>query len=117
MTLLMHGGLMHYDCWLADSLKRRTDALERLAVALDLRADALERRLDVSGRRVDASEPNFIYHLVPLPGNRNMVQTRNSDNNNPPDPIATQLAAIAAKLEAIETMKEDIAALKEGERV
>ncbi|GJV31875.1 retrotransposon gag domain, retroviral aspartyl protease [Tanacetum coccineum] len=45
-----------------------------------------------------------------------MVQTRNSDNNNPPDPIATQLAAIAAKLEAIETMKEDIAALKEGER-
>ncbi|GJV68139.1 hypothetical protein Tco_1483648 [Tanacetum coccineum] len=46
-----------------------------------------------------------------------MVQTRNSDNNNPPDPIATQLAAIAAKLEAIETMKEDIAALKEGERL
>ncbi|PWA77496.1 retrotransposon gag domain, Retroviral aspartyl protease [Artemisia annua] len=44
-----------------------------------------------------------------------MVQTRNSDNNNS-DPIATQLAAIAAKLEAIETMKEDIAALKEGER-
>ncbi|GKE39298.1 hypothetical protein Tco_1462703, partial [Tanacetum coccineum] len=37
-----------------------------------------------------------------------MVQTRNSDNNSPPDPIATQLAAIAAKLEAIETMKEDI---------
>ncbi|GJX48412.1 retrotransposon gag domain, retroviral aspartyl protease [Tanacetum coccineum] len=45
-----------------------------------------------------------------------MVQTRNSDNNNPPDPISTQLAAIAAKLEAIETMKEDIAALKEGDR-
>ncbi|GKF86391.1 hypothetical protein Tco_0254218, partial [Tanacetum coccineum] len=45
-----------------------------------------------------------------------MVQTQNSDNNNPPDPIATQLAAIAAKLKAIETMKEDIAALKEGER-
>ncbi|GJT04824.1 hypothetical protein Tco_0839286 [Tanacetum coccineum] len=46
----------------------------------------------------------------------NMVQTRNSDNNNPTDPIATQLAAIAAKLEAIETMKEFIAALKEGDR-
>nr|GEU97349.1 retrotransposon Gag domain, retroviral aspartyl protease [Tanacetum cinerariifolium] len=45
-----------------------------------------------------------------------MVQTQNSENNNPPDPIATQLAAIAAKLEAIETMKEDIAALKEGDR-
>ncbi|PWA71311.1 hypothetical protein CTI12_AA281900 [Artemisia annua] len=45
-----------------------------------------------------------------------MVQTRNSDNSNPPDPIATQLAAIAAKLEAIKTMKEDIAALKERER-
>ncbi|GJY20527.1 retrotransposon gag domain, retroviral aspartyl protease [Tanacetum coccineum] len=45
-----------------------------------------------------------------------MVQTRNSDNSNPPNPIATQLAAIAAKLEAIETMKEDIAALKEGDR-
>nr|GEY25149.1 retrotransposon Gag domain, retroviral aspartyl protease [Tanacetum cinerariifolium] len=49
-------------------------------------------------------------------GNRNMVQTRNSENNNPPDPIATQLAAIAAKLELFETMKEDIATLKEGER-
>nr|GEX05279.1 retrotransposon Gag domain, retroviral aspartyl protease [Tanacetum cinerariifolium] len=45
-----------------------------------------------------------------------MVQTRNSENNNPPDPIATQLAAIAAKLEVFEMMKEDIAALKEGER-
>nr|GEZ20684.1 retrotransposon Gag domain, retroviral aspartyl protease [Tanacetum cinerariifolium] len=45
-----------------------------------------------------------------------MVHTRNSDNSNPPDPIATQLAAIAVKLEAFETMKEDIAALKEGER-
>nr|GEV72245.1 retrotransposon Gag domain, retroviral aspartyl protease [Tanacetum cinerariifolium] len=45
-----------------------------------------------------------------------MVQTRNSENNNPPDLIATQLAAIAAKLEAIETMKEYIAALKEGDR-
>ncbi|GKD20019.1 retrotransposon gag domain, retroviral aspartyl protease [Tanacetum coccineum] len=45
-----------------------------------------------------------------------MVQTRINDNNNPPYQIATQLAAIAAKLEAIETMKEDIAALKEGER-
>nr|GEY46147.1 retrotransposon Gag domain, retroviral aspartyl protease [Tanacetum cinerariifolium] len=45
-----------------------------------------------------------------------MVQTHNSENNNPPDPIATQLAVIAAKLEAFEMMKEDIAALKEGER-
>nr|GEZ65463.1 retrotransposon Gag domain, retroviral aspartyl protease [Tanacetum cinerariifolium] len=45
-----------------------------------------------------------------------MVHTQNSDNSNPPDPIATQLAAIATKLEAFETMKEDIAALKEGER-
>nr|GEU49764.1 retrotransposon Gag domain, retroviral aspartyl protease [Tanacetum cinerariifolium] len=48
--------------------------------------------------------------------NRNMVQTQNSKNNNPPDLIATQLAGIAAKLEVFETMKEDIAALKEGER-
>nr|GEV66244.1 retrotransposon Gag domain, retroviral aspartyl protease [Tanacetum cinerariifolium] len=45
-----------------------------------------------------------------------MVQIRNIENNNPPDPIATQLAAIAAKLEIIETMNEDIAALKEGDR-
>nr|GEZ73352.1 retrotransposon Gag domain, retroviral aspartyl protease [Tanacetum cinerariifolium] len=45
-----------------------------------------------------------------------MVQTHNSENNNPPDQIATQLAAIATKLEVFETMKEDIAALKEGER-
>nr|GEX91563.1 UBP1-associated protein 2A-like [Tanacetum cinerariifolium] len=45
-----------------------------------------------------------------------MVQTWNSENNNSPDLIATQLAAIAAKLEAIKTMKEDIAALKEGSR-
>nr|GEY33802.1 hypothetical protein [Tanacetum cinerariifolium] len=45
-----------------------------------------------------------------------MVQTRNSENNNPPDPIAIQLAVIAAKLKVFETMKEDIAALKEGER-
>ncbi|GJV13267.1 zinc finger, CCHC-type containing protein [Tanacetum coccineum] len=51
-----------------------------------------------------------------IAGKRNMVQTRNSDNNNPPDPIGTHLATIAAKLEAIETMKEDIAALKEGDR-
>nr|GEV33857.1 retrotransposon Gag domain, retroviral aspartyl protease [Tanacetum cinerariifolium] len=49
-----------------------------------------------------------------IDGNQNMVQTQNSENNNPPDPIATQLAAIAAKLEAIETMKEDITALKEA---
>nr|GEV93316.1 hypothetical protein [Tanacetum cinerariifolium] len=45
-----------------------------------------------------------------------MVHTQNSDNSNLPDPIATQLAAIAAKLEAFETMKEDIATFKEGER-
>nr|GFC35218.1 retrotransposon Gag domain, retroviral aspartyl protease [Tanacetum cinerariifolium] len=45
-----------------------------------------------------------------------MVQTRNSEKNNPPDPIANQLAVIAAKLEVFETMKEDIAALKEGEQ-
>ncbi|KAJ9552427.1 hypothetical protein OSB04_016472 [Centaurea solstitialis] len=44
-----------------------------------------------------------------------MVQTRNSESSNPPDPIAAQLAATVAKLESIETMKEDIAALKEGE--
>nr|GEV50622.1 retrotransposon Gag domain, retroviral aspartyl protease [Tanacetum cinerariifolium] len=59
---------------------------------------------------------NIIHHLVPMPGNQNMVHTQNSDNSNSPDPIATQLAAIAAKLEAFETMKEDIATLKEGER-
>nr|GEZ57145.1 retrotransposon Gag domain, retroviral aspartyl protease [Tanacetum cinerariifolium] len=45
-----------------------------------------------------------------------MVQTKNSENNNPPDPIAIQLAAIAVKLEAIKMMKEDIATLKEGSR-
>ncbi|KAD6119041.1 hypothetical protein E3N88_10312 [Mikania micrantha] len=42
-----------------------------------------------------------------------MVQTRNTDGSNPgPDPIATQLAAIAAKLEAMERLKDDVAALK-----
>nr|GEW58183.1 retrotransposon Gag domain, retroviral aspartyl protease [Tanacetum cinerariifolium] len=51
-----------------------------------------------------------------IAGNRNMVQTRNSEKNNPPDPIATQLAVIATKLEVFETIKEDIAALKEGEQ-
>ncbi|MFS7989117.1 putative nucleotidyltransferase, Ribonuclease H [Helianthus anomalus] len=46
-----------------------------------------------------------------------MVQTRNSSGEgNPLDPIAAQLAALAAKLESFETMKEDIAALKAGER-
>ncbi|KAJ0440472.1 putative nucleotidyltransferase, Ribonuclease H [Helianthus annuus] len=46
-----------------------------------------------------------------------MVQTRNStgDGSNSTDAIAVQLAAIAAKLESIDTMKEDIAALKAGE--
>nr|GEU97610.1 putative exostosin-like protein [Tanacetum cinerariifolium] len=46
-----------------------------------------------------------------------MVQTQNSENNNPPDPIGTQLAAITVKLGVFETMKEDIVALKEGERI
>nr|GEX33420.1 retrotransposon Gag domain, retroviral aspartyl protease [Tanacetum cinerariifolium] len=45
-----------------------------------------------------------------------VIHCRKSENSNPPDPIATQLAAIAAKLEAFEKMKEDIAALKEGQR-
>nr|GEU80814.1 retrotransposon Gag domain, retroviral aspartyl protease [Tanacetum cinerariifolium] len=45
-----------------------------------------------------------------------MMQTQNSDNNNPPNSIATQLAAIRAKVEAIETMKEDIATLEKGKR-
>nr|GEX57582.1 retrotransposon Gag domain, retroviral aspartyl protease [Tanacetum cinerariifolium] len=42
-----------------------------------------------------------------------MVQTQNNpDNSGANDPIATQLAAIAAKLEAMESLKEDIADLK-----
>ncbi|GKA56430.1 ty3-gypsy retrotransposon protein [Tanacetum coccineum] len=43
-----------------------------------------------------------------------MVQTRNNPDNSSGanDPIATQLAAIAAKLEAMESLKEDIADLK-----
>nr|GFB30826.1 retrotransposon Gag domain, retroviral aspartyl protease [Tanacetum cinerariifolium] len=45
-----------------------------------------------------------------------MVQTHNSENNNPPDLIATQLAAIAVKLKVFKTMKKDIAALNEGEQ-
>ncbi|KAD1573182.1 hypothetical protein E3N88_42611 [Mikania micrantha] len=46
-----------------------------------------------------------------------MVQTRNQtgDDNSSADPIAVQLAAIAAKLE-FETMREEMAALKAGER-
>ncbi|GKA38386.1 retrotransposon gag domain, retroviral aspartyl protease, partial [Tanacetum coccineum] len=38
--------------------------------------------------------------------------TRSSMNQTDPDPIAAQLAAIAARLESIETLKEDVAALK-----
>ncbi|KAD6795515.1 hypothetical protein E3N88_06411 [Mikania micrantha] len=47
-----------------------------------------------------------------------MVQTRNQtgDDNSSADPIAVQLAAIAAKLESLETMREEMAALKAGER-
>ncbi|KAD4585120.1 hypothetical protein E3N88_22721 [Mikania micrantha] len=47
-----------------------------------------------------------------------MVQTRNQtgDDNSYADPIAVQLAAIAAKLESFETMREEMAALKAGER-
>jgi hypothetical protein len=43
-----------------------------------------------------------------------MVQTRNisSDGSNPPDSVAVQLAAMAAKLESIDTLKEELAALK-----
>ncbi|KAK1441653.1 hypothetical protein QVD17_07716 [Tagetes erecta] len=46
-----------------------------------------------------------------------MVQTRNNsgESSNVPDTISDQLAAIVAKLESIDTMKEDIAALKAGE--
>ncbi|GKE21880.1 hypothetical protein Tco_1433392, partial [Tanacetum coccineum] len=43
-----------------------------------------------------------------------MVQTRsNSDTGNqPPDPVAVQLAAIAKKLESIDALQKDVAALK-----
>ncbi|GKF37934.1 hypothetical protein Tco_0114692 [Tanacetum coccineum] len=43
-----------------------------------------------------------------------MVQTRNNPDtrSGANDPIATQLATIAAKLEAMESLKEDIADLK-----
>ncbi|PWA64707.1 retrotransposon gag domain, Retroviral aspartyl protease [Artemisia annua] len=43
-----------------------------------------------------------------------MVQTwSNSDEGNqPPDPVATQLAAIAKKLESIDALQKDVAALK-----
>ncbi|GJX59437.1 retrotransposon gag domain, retroviral aspartyl protease [Tanacetum coccineum] len=44
-----------------------------------------------------------------------MVQTRASTNeggSNPPDSVAVQLAAIAAKLETIDVLKADIATLK-----
>jgi hypothetical protein len=59
------------------------------------------------------------YHSVPLLGIVDMVQTRHSSGeggSNPPDPIVDQLATIAAKLESIESMKEDIAALKFRDR-
>ncbi|GKB37971.1 hypothetical protein Tco_0882913 [Tanacetum coccineum] len=44
-----------------------------------------------------------------------MVQTRsNSDTGNQPprDPVAVQLAAIAKKLESIDALHKDVAALK-----
>ncbi|GJS30231.1 auxin response factor 1 [Tanacetum coccineum] len=89
-------------------------------------SDSLKEQIHVNALRREAnyrekshllqSVGAFVYlSFGSIAGNRNMVQTRNSDNNNPPDPIATQLAAIAAKLEAIVTMKEDIEALK-GDR-
>ncbi|GKB53743.1 hypothetical protein Tco_0904496 [Tanacetum coccineum] len=43
--------------------------------------------------------------------------TRSSTNQTDPDPIAAQLAAIAARLESMETLKEDVAALKNTEKV
>ncbi|GJX11480.1 retrotransposon gag domain, retroviral aspartyl protease [Tanacetum coccineum] len=55
------------------------------------------------------------YHLVPLPGNEDMVLTRVSTNeggNNPSDSVGVQLAAITAKLETIDVLKADIATLK-----
>ncbi|GKB78344.1 retrotransposon gag domain, retroviral aspartyl protease [Tanacetum coccineum] len=59
---------------------------------------------------------NFlVLSLVPSPGNESMVQTRsNSDTGNqpPPDPIAVQLAAMAKKLESIDALQKDVAALK-----
>jgi hypothetical protein len=66
-------------------------------------------------------QPTFVLKfwlltVVPLPGNETaMVQTRNNqtdDSGATPDPVATQLAAIAAKLESMETLKDDIALLK-----
>nr|GEZ64143.1 retrotransposon Gag domain, retroviral aspartyl protease [Tanacetum cinerariifolium] len=44
--------------------------------------------------------------------NSNDPATRSSTNQTVPDPFAVQLAAIAARLESIETLKEDVAALK-----
>ncbi|PWA91435.1 retrotransposon gag domain, Retroviral aspartyl protease [Artemisia annua] len=43
-----------------------------------------------------------------------MVQTRNNSegSNQPPDPVATQLAAIAKKLESIDALQKEVAALK-----
>ncbi|GKB03765.1 retrotransposon gag domain, retroviral aspartyl protease, partial [Tanacetum coccineum] len=66
----------------------------------------------IGSTTVEVQMGNIADTVVVLVG----INQKNSDNNNPPDPIATQLAAIAAKLKAIETMKEDIAALKEGDR-
>ncbi|KAD7478442.1 hypothetical protein E3N88_01578 [Mikania micrantha] len=57
----------------------------------------------------------WILTLVPLPGNEggSMVATRNQEGNSGThDPIAAQLEAIAAKLDAMESLKEDVAALK-----
>ncbi|GJY46363.1 peroxidase 64 [Tanacetum coccineum] len=47
-----------------------------------------------------------------IAGNSNAPATRSSKNQTDPDPIAAQLAAIAARLESMETLKEDVAALK-----
>ncbi|KAD6119133.1 hypothetical protein E3N88_10404 [Mikania micrantha] len=53
--------------------------------------------------------------MVPMPGKCVMVQTRSRSNDrdaNPQNPIATQLAAIVAKLESFESLTAYIASLK-----
>ncbi|PWA75166.1 retrotransposon gag domain, Retroviral aspartyl protease [Artemisia annua] len=52
--------------------------------------------------------------LVPLSGNRNHGATRNNSegSNQPPDPVAVQLAVIAKKLEVIDALQKDVATLK-----
>nr|GEX63327.1 retrotransposon Gag domain, retroviral aspartyl protease [Tanacetum cinerariifolium] len=78
------------------------------------------------GRRFSPSRIGT-YHLIQLSfylqslqnlsfgsiaGIRMAPATRNSTNQTDLDPIAAQLAAIAARLESMETLKEDVAALK-----